>query len=438
MTKIKNLFYVLILSTGLAGCDNEPVRLEVIQSPLDVQLVILPNFGGVEFLEDLPLPIIVSIESTRIELVAYDIRVLDAITREPIYFEENPYPGQQTTLNLVLPAFKAGLYTVIVTVTDTNNFESAASANVDLPRQGFQEDFSDIWFKGTANQWQNNIKFDQVGNHVWQAQCVALTAGDEFILTSSPSNTECHWGSGTLIDQVGVPIAPPISCSFGNHINATQSPMIVDVPSGNYSISFDDETFDITLIPNDGCFLDQERTPMKIFGSAVTSFFPGADYFKSTSQRDQLVMYFETGTFQLQENDGSGAIFGGSGGDGILEMNGAPIGVEEGLYHLSLDDNTKDLVITPIGEVSIVGDLDWSIDRQMTQDPLSPWIWTVGGISLESGSIRFRANQSWDVSWGDPEGDILLSYGGGNIEVDGGTYEVAINLLANNYLLVHD
>ncbi|CAN0573998.1 unnamed protein product, partial [Laminaria digitata] len=100
---------------------------------------------------------------------------------------------------VTLPPFKAGLYSVIVTVTDINDFQSAASSNVEIPAVTFLQDHEDIWFKGTSNQWQNNINFDQIDNHIWQAECVSLAPGQEFILSSDPSNIACYWGGGDVI-----------------------------------------------------------------------------------------------------------------------------------------------------------------------------------------------------------------------------------------------
>lgn len=434
MIKIKNVILVLILFTAISGCDNEPIQLEVVQSPLNVTLNILPNFST-EFVEDRPVEILINIANIRTDLTTYNVRVLEAQTRTPILFIEEPYPGSATTFGLTLPPFKAGLYSVIVTVTDINDFQSAASSNVEIPAVAFQEDFEDIWIKGTSNQWQNNIKFDQVGNHIWEAPCVSLDQGQEFVLTSNPSNSACNWGGDAVIDQIATPLKLPKACDSINYIYTIPSTFKSEVPAGQYRVQFDDITNEITVLPNDGCISGMGRVPMKVTGSAVSDLYPGADYFKMTNQKDQLVIYFQNGTFELLENDGSGNTWGGIDADGQLIAGGVPMNISEGLYHLSLDDESKQLIITQINEISIVGDLDWSLDRPLIQDPLNPWIWSVEGITLEAGNIRFRANKNWAVSWGDPDLDLLLTYGGGNIEVDGGTFDITINVLANNYLI---
>ena len=432
--KIK-IFILFIFLLGIAvSCDNEPIRLELIQRPLDVSLSISPNFST-EFVEDRPVDIIVSIENIRVELITYNIKVLEAITRTPILIIEEPYPGSATSISVTLPPFKAGLYTVIATVTDVNNFQSATSANVAIPAVAFQEDYEDIWYLGTSNQWQDNIKFAQVGNHLWEAACVALDQEQEFILTSHPSGSECYWGEGAVVDQVGSPITLPLVCDSVNYIYAQQRPLIAQVPPGQYSLRFDDITNELTVLPVDGCLGQIGRPPMKITGSAVSDYHPGADYFKLTNQLDQLVMYFQNGSFALVDNDGSGTAWGGLGDDGQLLAGGTPISIEEGLYHLSLDAATMRLTITRIEALSIVGDLDWSQDRPLIPDPLHPWVWSAQGLVLETGNIRFRANNDWGISWGDPDGDILLTYGGGNIEVEAGVYDISINVLANNYLI---
>ena len=75
----------------------------------------------------------------------------------------------------------------------------------------------------------------------------------------------------------------------------------------------------------------------------------------------------------------------------------------------------------------------WGADTDMTYDPATKsWKLTV---ALTAAEIKFRANDGWDVNFGDDKVDGSLEYGGANIKVSSaGTYDVELILsIPGNY-----
>ncbi len=97
------------------------------------------------------------------------------------------------------------------------------------------------------------------------------------------------------------------------------------------------------------------------------------------------------------------------------------------------------LVGVGYGQISSVGIIGtatpggWSEDTDMTQDAENPDLWTLD-ITLVDGEAKFRANNAWDINWGDtgfPIGEGLQN--GPNITVVGGEYRITFNAATGAY-----
>lgn len=147
-----------------------------------------------------------------------------------------------------------------------------------------------------------------------------------------------------------------------------------------------------------------------------------------------------------------GAIFDGDDSEsGSLTQSGAGTIVcpEPGAYYtLTVDFANMSYEWTKVADqnpttyynVSLIGGFNnWSADYDLTQ--VIPHNWhTV--FTLESATeLKFRANHSWEVDWGDG-GDInKKEYGkgsiyGNNINCTAGTYDVFFNDITGEYLFV--
>lgn len=124
------------------------------------------------------------------------------------------------------------------------------------------------------------------------------------------------------------------------------------------------------------------------------------------------------------------ADYGDNGGDGTLEFQGANIELADaGYYKMNVNLNTLTYTILDT-QWGVIGDATpggWDSDTDMTYDPVEK-VWTVD-ITLSAGEMKFRANDAWDLDYGDNEGDGFLDQGGGNIQVPAsGSYTVVMDL----------
>jgi hypothetical protein len=122
--------------------------------------------------------------------------------------------------------------------------------------------------------------------------------------------------------------------------------------------------------------------------------------------------------------------YGDNGADGTLELNGSNIiPGGPGYYHLTADLNT--LTHTYLKTAwSVIGDATpggWNTDTDMAYDSIAR-TWSVT-LALTTGGIKFRANHSWDLNYGDTGADGSLEPGGDNIAVpEAGNFTVTLNL----------
>lgn len=129
-----------------------------------------------------------------------------------------------------------------------------------------------------------------------------------------------------------------------------------------------------------------------------------------------------------------GATYFSKEGDNIIMTE------EAGYYKVEVDLSAKTYTLTPITTIGVIGDATeggWDADQDMTYVPYNsetkePGYWEIKDINLTAGTIKFRANDAWDISWG---GDInsLTTNNGGNITVDAGTYDIKLYAWADGY-----
>lgn len=114
---------------------------------------------------------------------------------------------------------------------------------------------------------------------------------------------------------------------------------------------------------------------------------------------------------------------GSWGGNNIKVTTGA------GYYLVKADLNAK-TYSTEKTHWGLIGDATpngWDSDQDMTYDPESG-TWSVT-LDLGAGKIKFRANDAWDLNYGDDGPDGKLEAGGADIEVpEAGNYTVTLNL----------
>jgi hypothetical protein len=91
------------------------------------------------------------------------------------------------------------------------------------------------------------------------------------------------------------------------------------------------------------------------------------------------------------------------------------------------------------GQISTVGIIGtatpggWSESTPMVQDPMDSTKWSLN-ITLTDGEAKFRANNAWDINWGETDFPIGTGIQGGpNIPVLAGTYNISFNSATGDY-----
>ena len=144
-------------------------------------------------------------------------------------------------------------------------------------------------------------------------------------------------------------------------------------------------------------------------------------------------VYMANGSNQFKFTDGPNwdLNWGDDGADGTLDQNGANIELANpGYYKMNVDLTamTYSIQNTTWGIIgSAPPPYDWSADVDMTYD-MNTRVWSVT-LDLNAGELKFRANDGWDLNYGDTGADGKLDQGGDNIQVgEAGNYTVILDL----------
>jgi hypothetical protein len=115
---------------------------------------------------------------------------------------------------------------------------------------------------------------------------------------------------------------------------------------------------------------------------------------------------------------------------GTLESPGNNIAAPDtGYFKINVDLNamTYKMLKTSWGVIGSATANGWNSDINMSYDP-STKVWSLT-TNLLVGEIKFRANDSWDLNYGDDGADGTLDAGGANINVStAGNYTIVLDL----------
>lgn len=121
--------------------------------------------------------------------------------------------------------------------------------------------------------------------------------------------------------------------------------------------------------------------------------------------------------------------WGDDDADGTLQADGANIERDAGYYRITVDLNELTYEVIPT-EWGIVGDATpggWDEDTVMEYDP-DEHIWSITTDLIE-GEMKFRANNDWDLNYGDNEGNLMLDWDGADISIEeAGNYTITVDL----------
>lgn len=153
--------------------------------------------------------------------------------------------------------------------------------------------------------------------------------------------------------------------------------------------------------------------------------------------------YFNAGGFKLIEQLGFWAPSYGVDGDKVKYRanDSAPDPAvfptdKAGYYYFELNLESLTYTLTPYtgpmttyATVGLVGDAlpsGWDVSVPMVQSTFDAHMWKITQ-TLTDGKMKFRANNSWDVNWGDNGGDIIVT---------AGKYDIWFNDLDGRYTFI--
>ncbi|MBD0296387.1 MAG: SusE domain-containing protein [Bacteroidota bacterium] len=151
----------------------------------------------------------------------------------------------------------------------------------------------------------------------------------------------------------------------------------------------------------------------------------GTLQFKFTSDPDWNHSIYGAATTTVSGNSVSGTLK--SPGDNLTVPSA-------GYYRLKA--NTTALTWSAVKtQWGLIGDAtgSWDVDKDMTYDAAAK-TWTIT-TNLVVGKIKFRANDAWDINYGDNGADLSLEEGGADIPITAaGNYTVVLDLsVPGNY-----
>ena len=161
--------------------------------------------------------------------------------------------------------------------------------------------------------------------------------------------------------------------------------------------------------------------------------------------------YFKAGGFKLIKEKGSwNSQYGAGSAAGTLSTDGGSGNINvatAGYYKFTADVATLTYTLVPVATpgsafptVGIIGDAtpnSWNSSTAMTKSAFDPHVWYITNVTLTAGELKFRANDSWDVNWGSGDEDFgTATFGGSNIPVKAGTYNIYFNDYSGAYSLI--
>lgn len=266
-----------------------------------------------------------------------------------------------------------------------------------------------IGIVGDFNGWGNDVVMNTSDNTNYTASAVAfgITGGAKF---RQDADWAMNWGASDFPSGVGV-------LGGGN----------IPVPAGTYDITFNIVTGEYNFTTAVTGF-DVVNILGSFEGGATSSAMvttDGINYF-----RDNQEFYTNSAQFSVE----GGSVFGGSAfPSGVATAGGPEIPLVRGYYNVGFVLTTGAYTFSEVN-IGIIGTavppFDWSADVDMTS--------TDGGVTFKldnfaliDGVIKFRANDSWGVNWGEIVDDgtevDTATLNAADIVVAAGTFDITFN-----------
>ncbi len=281
----------------------------------------------------------------------------------------------------------------------------------------------------TSAGWDidNPIAMSNMGTNKFRKTLPLQGTPNAFKFVLKKGSWDINWGT-TTTDPIAV----------NTEYDLIRGGADISVPAdGNYIISVDFNTGKFKVVPF--------NPPAQLFlvgGSTPAGWTPANSApFKKVA--DGVFEIFTPltaagGGFKfLEVQDWAGDWGNKKGTTGVLEQDDEEncTVAEDGFYRITVDFNTNTWVALKLtwGVIgSGVG--GWDSDHDMTYvGGAEPYTWELANYPAVDGEIKFRANDAWDINFGDDNADGTLEYNGANIALTAGTHTIRMTLAPSGY-----
>lgn len=273
-----------------------------------------------------------------------------------------------------------------------------------------------IGILGTAlNGWDTDVDMLTSDGITYTLSNVALTVG--FVKFRQNDSWDVSWG--------GSAFPTGTATLWGDNI---------PVYSGsNYNITFNRETGEYSFECIENC-----HTPIEFTGTA-TSWDSTWIYTIPLWTNDGITYALKgqrvfDGEARFRQADKEDVIWGSSDfPSGTALERGDAIPLEAGIYNITFNAQTLEYSFT-IPEIGIIGTALSGWDEDIDMQTSDGKLYTLMNYEFKEGEVKFRQDNSWDISWGGfsfPTGAIWQE--GPNIQVMAGTYNVTLNRMSGEY-----
>ncbi len=272
------------------------------------------------------------------------------------------------------------------------------------------------------------LQFIPEGGDFDKARNVEVTAGNlSKTMTVAELNTLASQlglapnNEGTMQIRVKAEIGPSVDAAYSNVVTLKVTPFLDIIEYVSLWVPGSHQGWNPGTAPKVASVLDNGVYEGYVyFPDATTNFkfnpAPNWDNdFGGTNSKDNAGNDLNQGTLVAKASD--------------LKVTGA------GYYLLKANTNqlTWSATRTTWGVIGDATAGGWGSDQDMTYDAAEQ-VWKAT-LQLSAGEIKFRANDGWDINFGDDDANGLLEYGAANIKInEAGRYLVVLDLSnAGNY-----
>lgn len=274
-----------------------------------------------------------------------------------------------------------------------------------------------------ASGWDTDVPMNNDGNGKFSL-ITNLLGTKEMKFRSVPGSWDVNWG---LAAGAAVELGKPFSID-------RNGPNIVIPADGKYKVAIDLGTLTATITASN--FPDN----LYLVGGGTPAGWDPASSFAFNKLADGVFEVYspmtQDGEFKfLEVKDWAGDWGDSKVTPGTLEQNDEQNCkvTDEGFYKVNCDFTTGKWTAlkTSWGVIGSATPTGWDSDTDMAKS--SDFGWTVT-MDLVVGEIKFRANDGWDINFGDNGSDGSLEAGGANIAIaEAGNYTITMELAPTGY-----